>query len=274
MARLDFQGNASALSADGLAGAATKLGVGAAEIWTVVGVETSGCGFIADGRPTILYERHIFSRLTNHKFDDGDISDPTPGGYGLPGAHQYDRLRRAIAKDRTAALMSASWGIGQVMGENHQMANFADVESMVAAMSDSEDKQLGAMANFLIANGLPNALRVHDWTSFARGYNGPNFAINRYDVLLNAEFQKCQAGVMPDLNTRATQLYLAYLGFPPGPIDGLGGQRTTAALGDCARQKGIQLGNPSDGQVVAALNAALPSAFGTAVAGIPGAQSV
>jgi hypothetical protein len=274
MLPLEFRGNATALSADGLAGVAGQLGVGAAEFWTVVGVETSGCGFIADGRPTILYERHIFSRLTNHKFDDGDICDSTPGGYGPLGDHQYDRLQRAIAKDRTAALMSASWGIGQVMGENCKMAGFADVEAMVAAMSDSEDKQAAAMANFLIAKGLQNALRVHDWTSFASGYNGPNFTINRYDVLLNAEFQKCQAGVMPDLNTRATQLYLAYLGFHPGPVDGLGGQRTMAAMADCQRQNGIQLGNSIDGQVVAALSSALPSVFGGAAAAVSEAQSV
>ena len=183
-----IRGNASALSADGLSGVANKLGVSAAEIWTVVGVETSGCGFIPDGRPEIRYERHVFSRLTNHKFDDGNISDPTQGGYGPEGAHQYDRLQAAVAKDRSAALMSASWGIGQVMGENFGLAGFPDVETMVTAMSDSEDKQLGAMANFLIGRRLQNALRVHDWSSFARGYNGPNFAINRYDVRLNAEF--------------------------------------------------------------------------------------
>jgi hypothetical protein len=261
MPRLPFQGRASALMAGGLAAAADKLGVSAKEIWTVVGVETSGCGFISDGRPAILYERHIFSRLTNHKFDDGDISSPNPGGYGPEGAHQYDRLQQAVAKDRTAALMSASWGIGQVMGENFSVAGFPDVETMVAAMADSEDKQLGAMANFLIAQGLQNALRVHDWTSFARGYNGVNFAINRYDVRLNAEYQKCDSGVMPDLNTRATQLYLAYLGFHPGPVDGVGGVRTLSALADCQKQKGIQTGSGIDAQVVAALNAALPSVF-------------
>ena len=274
MLPLAFRGNASALSEDGLAAAAKQLGVSAAEIWTVVSVETSGCGFLDDGRPEILYERHIFSRLTKNKFDDGDISDPTPGGYGPTGAHQYDRLLIAAAKDRTAALMSASWGIGQVMGENFDAAGFPSVEAMVTAMADSEDSQLQAMANFLTAKGLQNSLRVHDWTSFARGYNGPNFAINRYDVLLNGEFQKCQAGVMPDLNTRATQLYLAYLGFHPGPVDGLGGQRTLAAMADWQRQSGIQLGNSIDGQFVAALSAALPSVAGGAAAAAGGAQSV
>src|SRR5436309_13561217 len=115
---LPFQGTALALSSDGLADVATSLGVHAPEIWAVLSVETRGCGFLPDRRPQILFERHIFHRLTNGQFDDGDISDPSPGGYGPRGAQQYDRLNRAIAKDRTAALQSASWGIGQIMGMN------------------------------------------------------------------------------------------------------------------------------------------------------------
>jgi len=57
-------GIAWALSSDGLATIASKLGVFAAEIWTVLSVEASGCGYLPDGRPRILYERHIFHRLT------------------------------------------------------------------------------------------------------------------------------------------------------------------------------------------------------------------
>lgn len=87
----------------------------------------------------IIYERHILHRLTNGRYDDADISDPTPGGYGPRGALQYDRLALAISKDRTAALQSASRGIGQIMGMNYTRVGFHNVEDMVAAMSDSED---------------------------------------------------------------------------------------------------------------------------------------
>src|SRR5437764_10425590 len=114
MTTLAFQGDSQALSRTGLDSVANRVGVQAAEIWTVLAVETSGCGYLPDRRPQILFERHIFHRLTNGQFDDGDISDPTPGGYGPPGAHQYDRLARAIAKNRNAALQSASWGVAQI----------------------------------------------------------------------------------------------------------------------------------------------------------------
>jgi hypothetical protein len=43
--------------------------VGLAEIWAVFSVETSGCGFLTDRRPKILFERHIFSHLTNGRYD-------------------------------------------------------------------------------------------------------------------------------------------------------------------------------------------------------------
>jgi len=81
------------------------------EIWSVLGVETSGCGFLPDRWPKLLFERHIFHRLTGGRFDaeDPDVSQPTPGGYGRSGAHQYNRLAAAaIALNRGAALQSAS----------------------------------------------------------------------------------------------------------------------------------------------------------------------
>jgi N-acetylmuramidase-like protein len=240
MATSAFQGSAMALSSDGMATVAEALHVRNPEIWAVLSVETSGCGYLPDRRPQILYERHIFHRLTNGKFDDGDISDPAPGGYGPRGAPQYDRLNRAILKDRAAALQSASWGLGQIMGMNFAKAGFEGVEDMVAAMSDSEDRQLMAMANFLTGTGLASFLRGHDWASFARGYNGPNFAINRYDIRLNSEYQRFSAGVLPDLSVRAAQLYLTYLGFHPGTIDGIAGEHTLASLADFETQTGTQ----------------------------------
>jgi len=256
---LPFQGTAWALSSEGLAAVAANLGVHAPEIWTVLAVETSGCGYIPDRRPQILYERHIFHRLTEGRYDDGDLSAPSPGGYGPAGAHQYDRLTAAITRDRSAALQSASWGIGQVMGENYSLAGFQDVEDMIAAMSESEDRQLVAMGNFLTGSRLNISLQAHDWTSFARGYNGANYVVNRYDVRLNSEFHKYSAGVLPDLNVRAAQLYLTYLGFHPGPIDGIAGIRTLSSLTQFQTRNGLQLTSGIDADTVAQLRAALTS---------------
>jgi len=255
---MDFQGTGFAMSGDGLSAAADMMGVHAAEVLTVLAVETKGCGFISDRRPQILYERHIFHRLTNGQFDDGDVSDPSPGGYGPAGAHQYDRLAAAIALNRNAALQSASWGVGQIMGENFQSAGFSDVESMVAAMMQGEDQQLTAMGNFLVKGKLNGPLGAHDWTKFARGYNGPNFAINQYDRKLSGEFQKLTTAGLPDLLVRAAQLYLTYLGFDPHGIDGVAGKNTLSALADFQTKNGLPVTSSVDANTVTQLVNALP----------------
>jgi hypothetical protein len=234
-----FVGRSHALTSQGIAAAAESIAVGVEEVWTVVSVETSGCGFIADRRPKILYERHIFHRLTDGRFDDGNISDASPGGYGPSGAHQYERLTIAMNLDREAALRSASWGLGQVLGENFSAAGFDDVDAMVQAMSDSEDAQLLAVSEFVLAHGLDRPLRAHNWASFARGYNGPNFAEQHYDARLRGEFQKFSTGVMPSLDVRAAQLYLTFRGLDPGPIDGLMGRLTRSAVVEFQIQSGL-----------------------------------
>lgn len=254
---MPFQGTAWALSSAGMSAAASASGISAAEIWTVLAVETSGWGFLTDRRPKILFERHVFHRLTKGRFDDGDISDPTPGGYGARGAAQYDRLARAIACDRAAALQSASWGMGQIMGENFRAAGFADVETMVAAMCDSEDTQLAAMTCFLAATKLDDALRRHDWAKFARGYNGPAYKKNHYDTKLHDAYAKFSQGKVPDLDVRAAQLYLGYLGFKPGPVDGDPGPRTLHALHAFQASCGLPPSDDIDTAIVARLLAAL-----------------
>jgi hypothetical protein len=114
-----------ALSEDGLQKASASLGVDLPALWAVMTVETRGCGFLRDKKPVILFERHWFRKLTNGKFDAiaPDLSNKTPGGYGSVN-DQHERLARAIGLDRQAALSSASWGLGQVMGFNDGQAGF------------------------------------------------------------------------------------------------------------------------------------------------------
>ena len=250
---LEFTGKSFAISAAGLAGVADTLGVKAPEIWTVFSVETKGCGFLPDRRPLILFERHIFSRLTKGAHDICDVSNPQAGGYGATGANQYARLAQAIALDRDAALQSASWGLGQIMGMNYKMLGFNGVEDMVAAMCDTEDAQLLGFAAFLKSAKLDSALRSHDWTALARGYNGPNYAINQYDTKLNAAYQKYSTGTLPNLDARTAQLYLTYAGFNPGPVDGMPGSKTQAALQKFQQQRGLPVTGAVDAATLSAL---------------------
>ncbi len=131
--------------------------------------------------------------------------------------------------DRESALQSVSWGIGQIMGFNYEIASFATVDTMVADMVKDEHAQLLAMANFIKGNGLDGALKRQNWTSFARGYNGADFKRNDYDTRLASAHAKYKIS-LPDLALRTVQAALLYLGFDPGPIDGVRGRRTHSAL--------------------------------------------
>ncbi len=230
MAR-EFQGEGIPLDQAGLQEALDRLDVTAPQLWAVITVETRGCGFLAERRPTILFERHVFGRETRHRFDNThpDISSRQRGGYRL-GAAEYARLERAVALDRRAALRSTSWGLGQVMGFNAVAAGYPDVDAMVAAMCASETNQLLAMAGEILGSRLDAALRARDWAKFAAGYNGPAYRDNAYDTRLAAAHAKFTVGPLPDLDIRAAQVYLTYLGFTPGPIDGVMGRFTRSAL--------------------------------------------
>ena len=246
-----FTGKSTALTDSGIAQAAASLHVTPAEIWAILTVETAGCGFLPDRRPQLLFERHYFHRLTGGQYADPDISAPTPGGYGPAGAHQYDRLARALALDRPAALQSASWGIGQIMGANFQLAGFPDVETMITAMVDSEDAQLAALSSFVrVQSPLANALKTKDWTTFARLYNGPAYAANAYDSKLAQAFTAYQNGTHPNSFVRAAQLYLTFRGFRPGPIDGIAGAHFHAALADFQREKGLSQSEELDLEIL------------------------
>ena len=166
---------------------ATAIRCEVAAVRAVVSVEAAGSGFYSDGRPKILFEAHWFCDLTNGDYDDDYPSissqvwnrDLYIGGVG-----EWDRLYLACTLDRAAAMKSASWGLGQVMGFNHKAAGYGDVESFVRDMHLSEGKQLMAMFNFIKTNGLDRALIRKDWATFARGYNGESYRENAYDEKL------------------------------------------------------------------------------------------
>jgi N-acetylmuramidase/Putative peptidoglycan binding domain len=190
----EFTGPAKRFDDKAIEAAAKKLGCAVAAVRSVIDVESRG-GFLPDGRPKILFERHYFSRLTKHAHDakHPDISAKKFGGY-KGGAAEYERLGRAIALNRDAALRSASWGAFQIMGDNCKLAGFKNVEDYVAATVAGEPEQLDAFVSFVTNTNLDDELRRLDWVGFARGYNGPAYAVNKYDRKLAAAYEFHSAG--------------------------------------------------------------------------------
>ena len=185
------EGKLQALSNGDYIDAAATLLCEVAAIQAVAAVETGSQGaFDSQGRPTILFERHIFSRLTSHVYDKThpDISNKKAGGYGTFG-EQYDRLNRAYKLDPDAALESASWGAFQIMGSNYKLVKFDSVNSFVAAMRRSIRDHLSAFVNFIRSNPkLLAAIGEKNWRTFARIYNGPKYHKNNYDTNLAKQY--------------------------------------------------------------------------------------
>jgi hypothetical protein len=255
---MDFQGAGAPATREGILTVLDTLNVKLPQLLAVVTVETSGCGCFADRRPAILFERHIFSKQTGGRFDaqHPDISNRSPGGYSH-GAAEYNRLAKAVQLDRMSALKSASWGLGQVMGFNFDKAGYDSVEKMVQKNMQSEDEQLMAMAKFLKASSLDRSLAAQDWTSFARGYNGPDFARNLYDAKLAAAFQRYQHPPLPDIMVRTAQMLLSYAGFNTGGIDGLIGKLTRAAAQGFREAHAMGTSDEIDDELIDALRGAV-----------------
>ena len=171
--------------------AAALLKCEVAVIKAVKEVESKGSGFQTDGKPVILFERHIFHRLTKGKFsaEHTDISNPIAGGYGKY-SEQYDRLAKASMLDATAALQSCSWGLFQCMGFNFSACGYGNMTVFMVAMQRSEKDHLFAFCNFVIANGLDDELQRKDWAGFARGYNGKYYRKNKYDTKLQKAYDR------------------------------------------------------------------------------------
>lgn len=170
------------------------IGVGEDEIHAVIDVETSGGGFDSEGRLRQLFEPHVFYR----ELGPGPERDrAVAAGLAYPKWAQrayprdsYPRLLAAIEINENAALRSASWGLGQIMGFNCLMAGFSDARSMVETFAEDEEEHLKAMVRFIISAGLDDELRRHDWAGFARGYNGSGYAKHAYHTKLAAAYAK------------------------------------------------------------------------------------
>lgn len=176
--------------------AANDLGCEIAAIKAVSEVEAPRGGFLPSGRPTILFEAHIFSAKTGHKYDathPNISSKKWNKTLYLGGEKEYTRLEQAKALDENAALQSASWGKFQVMGFNFNICGWKDVKSFVNDMYISEGMHLKAFVGFVKYNKLDKYLINKNWASFALGYNGSEYKQNNYDVKLQQAYNKYAA---------------------------------------------------------------------------------
>jgi hypothetical protein len=183
--------------------AANELKVEIAAIRAVAEVESNGRGFLPDKRPVILFEAHIYGRLTNHRHSNARDSRGRPLStrswdrttYGAAGAWQHDgRLLPAARLNWDAAHKAASWGAFQILGTNHRIVGHPTIRSMVEAANSGAGAHLDMLVKFIRENKLDGHLRPpFNWEAFARGYNGPGFRQNAYHTKLATAYRKWSA---------------------------------------------------------------------------------
>lgn len=191
-----------------LVNAAVRLGVPLASVAALNEVESQGQGLLANGKPTILYERHImYRRLQRAHQADADpaqlqekadalvrqypaLVNPKAGGY-VGGSAEHERLAHARAIDERCALESTSWGAFQIMGFHWQRLGYPSVDAFVAAMTRSESDQFDAFVRFIETDeALHKALKARQWARVAQLYNGPDYKRNLYDVKLKRAYER------------------------------------------------------------------------------------
>lgn len=187
---------APALTEDDYAALANEWDMPIGHIKGVHTVETPRGAFDDQGRPSNLYERHVFARncVPKNRFNASNPNLSSTKGYGAGGygkySEQYDKLADACALDPEAAFRACSWGAFQVLGENAIDLGYENAYRMAKALTLSEAAHLDSFKRFVEFKGLVAKLRAcvpgdpASCVPFVTGYNGTGYKTFNYHVKL------------------------------------------------------------------------------------------
>ncbi len=192
-------------------------------LWAVLSVESGMWGFDR--------ERNIKLRFEKGKFKEFVSKQEYEEFEKLSQGKQKNRDLFEIAKsiNKMQAYKATSFGIAQIMGFNHEIIGYKSVEDMVNDFMQGEDAQVRGFIKFLEKSGAGKHLIDKNWQNFAKIYNGPDYKKHDYDKRVEAWYQKHKA-FKPDFYIRNLQILLHYLGYNPGPVDGVWGKWTKTAV--------------------------------------------
>lgn len=241
----------------------------------VAEVESAGKAFATVyGRqePLIRWEGHYFDRLVpagkRAQARASGLASPKAGAVKNPRSQEarYDMLERARRIDEDAAISSCSWGLGQVMGSHWKWLGYASPRALEDEARSGIAGQVRLMAKYIKAAKLDDELRRHDWSGFARGYNGPAYARYGYHTKIAAAYRRYAGeGASPSkasgmlrlgskgARVREVQQLLVRAGYPVD-MDGDFGPATKQAVENFQKHNVVR---PVDGIVGPATMAAL-----------------
>lgn len=156
-------------------------------------------GFLDSGKPQILFEGHVFYKYLKanvKSFDMNKLCAQYPNivypkwdrSKYFGGEKEWTRLEQARKINMKYANYAASWGMFQVMGFNYKTCGCKNIDEFVEKMCTSQEQQLLLTLNFLKNSNLIVHLQKRQWATFAKGYNGPGFAQNKYHIKLQAAY--------------------------------------------------------------------------------------
>jgi len=180
---------------------ANGIGLPYAVFAAFIEVESGGKAFDEKtGKIIIQFEPHIFARYLTQFKVKFSISSTVVGkrkiytinakGLTIRNGVEGQRAENnaydiAMQIHPEAAMLSTSFGMGQIMGFNYAALGYDSVKEMVKAFNESEFEQVRGIASFILSStSLKFALLKKDWRTAARIYNGPNYAAGRYHIKL------------------------------------------------------------------------------------------
>lgn len=174
---------------------AARLGGTVRQLRAAAKTESNGGGYLNDGHPKILWERHYAARRINGEITD--LADFTPGGYSLDADRDgindsWEHLADFAMIYPQFAFECASFGKFQIMGAWAQKLHYSHSLEFVWSMRESEAGHYEAFVRYIERFGLVDAFRRIDGNAancrpFALGFNGP--AQKGYDSRIAENFR-------------------------------------------------------------------------------------
>lgn len=186
-----------------------------AGLLAVVEVESAGKPLEDNNRtPGFLFERHKFHECLKRRAP-GKLALAVAEGLAHPdwrpkskwGANNQYRdqgtskgrrslLGKAVKIDEECAHYACSWGVGQIMGFHAKEIGFKSAVEMVQFMEiGGLIAQIDVMVRVIKKQNLARYINAHNWTAFARAYNGSGFAQNKYDTKMASAFGRWQTQI-------------------------------------------------------------------------------
>lgn len=217
---MNYNGSATPLQDGDVVKVAGSIDVPEAALRAVIETETAGKGFDSGGHPIFLFEPHLFYRnVPKQKLATAirqGLAYPRwkgPGSYPKTPALRWQQFQKAVALDETAAIKSASWGLGQILGSEYSEAGYSNPQELLVAFADSELNQIQGMANLIKHRGLDADMRkfpdMAACRHFALRYNGKQYEKNNYHNKLHDAYirwQKRLGSSTPAVETQSEAL--------------------------------------------------------------------